>query len=232
MLPAIRRRFREGTLNGGVKPLGQRGPMRREWTRHLHLLLAQHALGGGALEWRHARDHLVYHAPQRIDVGATVDMTRARCLLGAHVVQGAHGDARFGERVARLGGRDCASDAEIRDQCVPAVLFIEQDVLRFYIAVHHAVAMGVVERIGHLARDPHDVVQRQLPFSIDALAQRPTRHVRHDVVQTAVRLTGIEYGQHVRVGQLARDVDFPEEALGGERGDHVGTQHFDGDGAV
>jgi hypothetical protein len=60
---------------------------------------------------------------------------------------------------AAVRARDGEGDAEVGDQCVAAV---EQDVLRFDIAVDHAAFVRVGQRIGHFARDPHGVVHGEL----------------------------------------------------------------------
>ncbi len=63
--------------------------------------------------------------------------------------------------VTRLG------DPEIRHH---RVAILQEDVRRLDIPVDHAVAVGVVEGVGHLARDPQGIIERQL-----LLARQPVR---------------------------------------------------------
>ena len=51
-------------------------------------------------------------------------------------------------------------DAEVGDQ---GGAVLEQDVLRLDVAVDDALAVRVVERRGHLAREPERLVHRELP---------------------------------------------------------------------
>ena len=60
-------------------------------------------------------------------------------------------------------------DAEVRHH---RVALGEQDVLRLDVAVHDAVAVRVVERVGHLARDAERLVDRQLPLAVEPVAER------------------------------------------------------------
>src|SRR5438876_5727695 len=57
----------------------------------------------------------------------------------------------------------------------------QQDVLRFDVAVHHVVAVGVTKGARHLARDPQGLLERQLPLPLEPVPQRFPLDVRHDV---------------------------------------------------
>ena len=54
-----------------------------------------------------------------------------------------------------------AGDAEVGDQRVPVL--VEQDVLGLDVAVHDAVRMRVVQRVGDLAYDPERVATGRCP---------------------------------------------------------------------
>ena len=70
---------------------------------------------------------------------------------------------------------------------------VQQDVLRLDVAMHDAAAVRVLERVGDFARDAHRVVDGQLLFALEPLAQRFARDERHHVVQQLVRrLAGID----------------------------------------
>ena len=87
--------------------------------------------------------------------------------------------------------------------------------------------MRVGERFGDFARDAQGVVDRQLPFAVDAFLQRLALDERHDIVEDAVDGAGIEDREDVGVGQLGGDLDFAEEAIGAEGGAHLGAHHLD-----
>ena len=112
-------------------------------------------------------------------------------------------DAGLRERrvVARRAQR--LADAEVGDERVPVV---QQDVLGLDVAVHHAVPVRVVERVGHLARDAHGVRDRELPSrdAGDRAATRPRTHGHH-VVQEPAGLARVEQRQDVRVIEPRRE---------------------------
>jgi hypothetical protein len=98
--------------------------------------------------------------------------------------------------------------------------------------VHHVVAVGVGQCARDLARDRQRVVQRQLRFPLEALAQRFSFDVRHDVIQQVARGAGVVQGQDVGVVELGGDLDLAEEPFRAQsRGDLV-AQHLNGDSAV
>ena len=57
---------------------------------------------------------------------------------------------------------DGERDAEVGHQ---GRAVLQQDVLRLDVAVDHALAVGVVERGGDLAREPERLLHRQLPVA-------------------------------------------------------------------
>ena len=119
---------------------------------------------------RMARQHLVQHAAERVDVGARGDLLLGGRLLGAHVVRRAERQAGLGHPPAgRRAHRQ--RDAEVGDHR-PAVL--QQDVLGLDVAVDHAVAVRVVERVGHVGGDPHRLVDAELGLAIE-LARAASR---------------------------------------------------------
>src|SRR5260370_13007580 len=77
----------------------------------------------------------------------------------------------------------------------------------------HAAAMSVAERLGHITRDPDRFLDRQLPFALEALAQRLALDARHGVEQEAIRFTGIEERQDVGMVQPGGGLDFAEKSL-------------------
>jgi hypothetical protein len=57
----------------------------------------------------------------------------------------------------------------------------------------------VVERVGHLPRDPHGVVNRQGSLALDALVQRLALYEGHDTEGKAIHLPRVVEGHYVGV---------------------------------
>ena len=181
-------------------------------------------LGGGAGERRVAREHLVEHRAQGVDVGAGGDLALAHRLLGAHVVRRAERHAGLGHPApAGLAGRE--RDAEVGDQRLAVV---QQDVLGLDVAVDHAVAVGVVERRGHFGRDPDRVGDRELLLAGEPVAQGLALDVGHDVEEVAVGLARVEQGQDVGVLEVGRQLDLGQEPLGADHGRQLGAEDLHG----
>lgn len=72
-------------------------------------------------------------------------------LLRGHVMRRSH-DLAFDGQAARLaGGTDDLRQAEIRD--LHPALAIDQHVLRFDVAMHHALVVGVLQGVADLGND-------------------------------------------------------------------------------
>ena len=93
----------------------------------------------------------------------------------------------------------------------------EQDVVGLDVAVHDAVAVRVVQRLGHLAGEPDGVLDRQLDFALQPVAQGLALDVGHRVPEPACCLARVEHGQDVRVLEPGRGLDLAQEALRAER---------------
>ena len=117
-------------------------------------------------------------------------------------------------------------DAEVGHQRRPV---LQQDVLRLDVAVDHALAVGVVERGGDLAREPERLLDRKLPLADQPGAERFAGDERHHVVEQAVGLARVEQSQDVRVLQVGGDLDLGQEPLAADHGGELGVQHLDGD---
>ena len=86
---------------------------------------------------------------------------RARRLFGAHVGRGPDRHPGLGQPVRRRR-LERAGDAEVGHQRLAVG---EQDVLRLDVAMDHALAVGMVERVGDLPGDAEGLVDRQLRSS-------------------------------------------------------------------
>src|SRR6266571_4962772 len=181
--------------------------------------------GAAPAQWRLAREHLVHDAGETVDVALVPEVLLAARLLRAHVLRGPHRDAGVCHDF-RPGGAAGAGDTEVREQSVPVR---EQDVLRLHVPMDEPVAVGVVEPGAQLLGDAQRLVHRERFLAVEAVAQRSPGNVRLHVIQQPVRLTGVNEGHDVRMGEPSRDADLAQEPLGAERRDEAGAQHFDGD---
>ena len=96
-----------------------------------------------------------------------------RRLLGRHVLRRARDHA--GGRQAGRGLEDLR-DAEVRE--VDTAVVVEQHVRRLHVAVDDALAVRVVERVGHAAQDRDGARERQ-PLAPDQRGQRAARDQAH-----------------------------------------------------
>ena len=106
---------------------------------------------------------------------------------------------------------------------------LEQHVLRLDIPVHDALAVGVSECIGELARDLPHVLEGELLLPIEALPQGLALHVGHHIVEQAVGVAGVMQREDVRMGEVRRDLDLAQEAIAPEALGDFRPQHLEGD---
>ena len=177
---------------------------------------------------RAARQHLVQHRAERVNIGPGRDFLLGGRLLGTHVVRCAQGQTRF-RHASASGGAHGKRDAEIRYHRTPIV---QQDVLRLDVPMDDPVPVRVVERVGHLHRDAHRLVHAHLRFSIQLAAQRLALDVGHDVEQEAVRGARIEQRQDVWMLERRRGPDFDHESLGTKHGGELRLEDLQGDLAI
>ena len=122
------------------------------------------------------------------------------------------------------------ADPEVRDERVP---FVQQDVLGLDVAVHDAVAVRVVERVGHLAGDAHRVVDREL-----ACLRRGGRGASAPRTLGMTKYSRPPASPESKSGRMCGwvsrggEVDLAEEPLAAERLGEVLAQDLDGDVAV
>ena len=102
--------------------------------------------------------------------------------------------------------------------CGEGVAAVEQNILRFDVAVDHAAVVRVLQRIRDLTGDANGIVYRKLAFALEAPPQRLAVNERHDVIQKSVRATTIEERQDVWMLQARRDLDLLEEPFRAQHG--------------
>ncbi len=109
---------------------------------------------------------------------------------------------------------------------------VQQNVLGLDVAMDDAVPMRVVERVGHLARDAHRLVDAELRLAVELLAKRLALDVGHDVERQSVGRAGVEQRQDVRMLERRRRLDLDGEPLGAEHGGELRLEHLDRDLAI
>ena len=157
----VRRRLGQRLGHGALDVRGHRFPQLPQEARRLDEPACDDRLSRGPGERRLARQRLVEHAAEGVDVAPMVDRPLPRGLLGTHV--GRRPERGPGFRELALG---CAGDrprnAEVRHQ---RVISGEQDVLRLDVAVDDVVPVRVLECVRRFAPDPEHVFDRQLPLA-------------------------------------------------------------------
>ena len=99
----------------------------------------------------------------------------------------------------------------------------EQDVLGLDVAVDHAVAVGVVQRVGHLAGDPHARPRPASCLSRPSRSRRLSPSTNGMVNQSRpVGVARVVAREDVRVLQAGGELDLAQEPLGAERGRELG----------
>jgi hypothetical protein len=154
---AARGILREGSHDGSFdvnRDVGARG----SHARHRRLAVAeQDRVRSPAAERRVAGEHLEEHASERVDVAPAVEFAVAYDLFRAHVARRPDQEPRAGQPGVPRGCADGPRDPEVGDECAPVM---RQDVPRLDVAMHDALAMGVVERPGGIGREPDRLLHR------------------------------------------------------------------------
>ena len=164
--------------------------------------------------------------PETVDVGAGIGWL-AEQDFGRHV------DRRADDLIARLAmrfrelfagnrqplderGRITAGDRDVRAERKAEVEHLDAsagrdaNVGRLQIAMHHAVGVGLAERIAQLQPDLHDAIDRQRTVA-ELRRQRLAGHVLHDDVRTAVLVEHVVHRRDVGVIQRGGHRRFAQQ---------------------
>ena len=181
-----------------------------------------------AREWRLADETFVEDHAQRIDVGSPVEGPRGD-LLGRKVGDGSHERAGLGQ--ARFGRRVRQTEVHHADADGCAFFPGDHDVGRLDVPVHDTARVAVVQSVGDLNPDVHDVAQTQR-----LVAQQPEQigpaDDGHDEEERAVGTSQVVDRDDRRVIHLGHELRFALEALF-ELGREVSRRdQLDGDLAI
>ncbi len=152
-----------------------------------------------------SRQHLVHDDAEAENVAPAVDHPPAR-LLRADVLQGPDEHPRCcirdGRRLMRVRHIDRFRYAEVEHLGVTAA--VDHDVSRLDIAMYDAATMRFIERVGHLAGQADDRVDRHRP-AVQTVAQRLSLHILHrDEGCSVIALPRFVNDSHVRMRELRR----------------------------
>jgi len=97
--------------------------------------------------------------------------------------------------------------------------------------------VGVVQRARHTAHQLHRLLDAQLLFTPEPVAQGVALHERHDVIEVAYPIRGvgdpgIEEREDVRVLEVGGDLDLLEEPFGPDQRGQLGGQDLERHPAV
>ena len=155
-------------------------PKRGDVGRRLYEALRDNGLYVRSGERRFADEHLVEHAAERVLVAASVDGFTRR-LFRADVRRRSHRHPRLGH--SRLAHRaDRLADAEVGDEHVTV---LQQNVLRFHVAVHDPLLVRVRKRLRSRGGDAHRILHRDPNLTRESVAQRLAAHDRHHIVENS-----------------------------------------------
>ena len=102
-------------------------------------------------------------------------------------------------------------DAEVREDRVAVV--VEEDVVGFYVAVHHALPVRVVERRGHLGSNAHGAIRCDHTRSVQVVGETAAAQVRKHEVDHFAHLAVVNRRADEGMNQPARGFGFAAESF-------------------
>jgi len=93
--------------------------------------------------------------------------------------------------------------------------------------VDHAPFVGVAQRVGHLEGDMDRVLDRELRFAIEPVAERLALDEGHDVIEEPVGFSRVVQAEDVGMLELRGEADFAVEPLGADGGAELRVEDLD-----
>ncbi len=193
-------------------------PLRERWRRFVDQGM-ERLIGSGPGKGSLSDQHLVNDDPKRVHVSPGVQLS-SHGLLGRHVPERAHGGA-LARDLASPPGLD---QAEIGQGHL--VGGANDDVGRFYVAVHQSLLVGIIERARQLSHDTQNPGERQLPGLLDLTLQGLAVQVFHDDVLELLVRANVKDDYNIRVPEVGSRDRLAAKAL---RELFVGSQHWEQD---
>ena len=213
-----------------VHALRHARPHRPHARRRLGEPLRDDRLRRGAGVRRLARQHLVEHRAEAVDVGPGVEPRVAGGLLRAHVGRRADREPGLGQPRLRRAAAQRPGDPEVGHQriAVPG----EQEVLRLDVAVDHAVSWAYSSACA-ASRAIRSASSTGSCRSRRSRSRRLSPSTNGMVNQSwPVGLAGVVDREDVGMLEPGGEPDLALEALGAERGGELGMEHLERDRAV
>ena len=173
----------------------------------------ERGVGVGLAEERHAsREALVQHEPERVEIGATVELLAAD-LFGRQVLGRAHHDVVAGE--VGVGRLETLGDAEVGEQ--HATVGRDHDVAGLHVAVDEAGLVGMVERERHAGTDVAGELGAEPLLRVEQLAQALAFDELHDHRLATVLLEDVVHRDDVRMVEAGGGDRLAPEPFGHDR---------------
>ena len=199
---------------------GQQRRERRRRRRHTREQRLEHSDRRRARERQPARRHLVADDAAGEEIGAAIDVAASR-LLRRHIRHGAERDPdrrrvlagcarRVGLAFGAARGERELRDAEVEHLRLPAAR--DEDVRRLDVAVHDALGVRGIERVGDLDRDVERAIEGQRPAR-DLFLERAAVEQLHHHVLLAVVLADVVQRADVRMVQRRGDARLATEPV-------------------
>jgi hypothetical protein len=109
---------------------------------------------------------------------------------------------------------------------------VEENVLRLEVTVNYPMLVGVLQCSGQLPGDRQSLLDPELLFPLEFLAERLASNERNHVPEQTTALTGIDEGEDVWMIQLCCEADLGKEPLPAQHCGYVRAKDLESDVAV